>query len=721
MPWSDEILRRYPGYPEQVNGYDIAAPTGSVTCVACSQEKLRSKFFRIAPKSGPYKRVVTTFCLACKILQDTTDLKQETEERIVTKLGQEAQAMIRKELKEVKTSRRQIVQEERKRIRTAAKNAAKNAKRLIKQDVQEKETAKNAAKRIERTRKAAKTEAERELASRMLAKVDFLHYVERFHPDYLAGWVHEDICRRLRKFVEDVENKRSPRLILNMPPRHGKSMLASENFPSWVLGKHPEWEFIAASYNLDLPLKFSRRIRERVKSPDFRLLFPHTVLSPDSQASEMWSTTKHGGYRAAGVGGGITGLGAHVLVIDDPVKDAAEADSATIRQNVWDWYTSTAYTRLAPGGGILLIQTRWNDDDLSGRVEANYLAYTRELSEVKLAINERAKVCGTRNELDTQMQELKQYKQSLIDENDVWEIVKYPAVAEYREVLNRKTGEIVLDVDHDDRYLEVKMYKFLRQKGEPLHPERFGLNLLQKYKKTMQPRHWSALYQQNPIPDEGLFFTKDMLRFEPSVPNDLEDMHIYAAWDLAVGQRATNDYTVGIVGALDWKDDIHIIDMVRMRTDTHHIAEAILNMSKRYKVALTGIEKGPLELALRPQLEKLMAEQKYYPAFAEGNFALKPITDKVVRARPLQGRMQQGKIYLPSNQPWADNVIHELLRFPGGLHDDIVDALSWLVRMVMQQAPPPEPRHNRGSAVYASWKDRLKDIAGLNEKTWMSS
>lgn len=210
-------------------------------------------------------------------------------------------------------------------------------------------------------------EAQRELAKRELARRRFLPFVQRFNPDYQAGWVHKDICNRLEQFSQDVVDRKSPRLMIFMPPRHGKSQLTSKTFPAWHLGHNPRHEFIACSYSGALSMSFSRNVRMIMRDQAYQSLFP-TRLDPDSQSVEAWMTTVGGGLVAAGVGGAITGKGAHIMLIDDPVKNREDADSENARQLCWDWYTSTAYTRLAPGGGVLVIQTRWHDDDLSGRL-----------------------------------------------------------------------------------------------------------------------------------------------------------------------------------------------------------------------------------------------------------------------------------------------------------------------------------------------------------------
>lgn len=168
--------------------------------------------------------------------------------------------------------------------------------------------------------------------------------------------------------LEAVERGELKRLMIFMPPRHGKSELASRRFPAWFLGRNPSAELIAASYNSDLAMDFGRDVRGIVKETEYQALFPGVGLRQDSKAADRWHTDTGGAYRAAGVGTAMTGRGADLLLIDDPVKDREEADSELRRQRVWDWYRSTAYTRLSPEGRIVVIQTRWHEDDLSGRL-----------------------------------------------------------------------------------------------------------------------------------------------------------------------------------------------------------------------------------------------------------------------------------------------------------------------------------------------------------------
>ena len=210
------------------------------------------------------------------------------------------------------------------------------------------------------------TELERltELAKARNARNSLLAFTEYTNPLYKRAQHHEQIASKL----EAVERGEIDRLMIFMPPRHGKSELASKRFPAWCLGRDPMRQIIAASYNSDLANDFGRNVRNIVGEPEFGQVFPGVSLAPDSAAANRMNTNKGGAYVAAGVGTAVTGRGAHIALIDDPFKDREEADSERRRETVWDWYRSTLYTRLMPGGSIVLIQTRWHEDDLAGRL-----------------------------------------------------------------------------------------------------------------------------------------------------------------------------------------------------------------------------------------------------------------------------------------------------------------------------------------------------------------
>ena len=495
---------------------------------------------------------------------------------------------------------------------------------------------------------SAQKEAQRELAKRVLSRKRLLPFVERFNSDYHAGWVHKDVCKRLEQFSQDVVDRKSPRLMLFMPPRHGKSTLASITFPAWHLGRNPKHEFISCSYSGSLAMAFSRKVRHLLREPLYKNVFTDAKLDPTSQSVESWLTTKGGGYVAAGVGGGITGKGAHVFVIDDPVKNREDAESDFNRDLVWDWYTSTAYTRLAPGGGMLVILTRWHDDDLAGRL----LRATAEGA-------------------------------------DEWEVVKYPALAEKEEEF--------------------------RETGEALHPERYNLDALTKIQKAIGPRDWSALYQQNPVSDEGEYFTRSMIQYFDFKEVDFERMKFYCAWDLAIGQRDRNDYSVGMVIGVDEYERLHVVDVVRGRYDGFELVERILDLYEKWKPLAVGIEKGHIEMAIGPFLEKRVQERRLYEAYF---YPLKTgRRDKEARARAIQGRMQQGMVFFPKDPVWSGPLVAELLRFPNGTHDDQVDSLAWLGLMMFEFVTYVEKIEH-----VPSWRDKLDTIANdPTKKTAMSA
>jgi hypothetical protein len=183
-------------------------------------------------------------------------------------------------------------------------------------------------------------------------------------PTYMVGNMHRLICQKL----EAVASGECKRLMIFTPPRHGKSELVSKRFPAWYLGRNPSKQIISASYGQDLAGDFGRDVRNIVADPYFNSLFPNVGLAEDSQSKTRWHTNHGGSYVSAGVGSAITGRGADILNIDDPVKDRASAESQIIRDGIWAWYTSTAYTRLMPGGAVILTMTRWHEDDLAGRL-----------------------------------------------------------------------------------------------------------------------------------------------------------------------------------------------------------------------------------------------------------------------------------------------------------------------------------------------------------------
>jgi len=266
-------------------------------------------------------------------------------------------------------------------------------------------------------------------------------------PTFQQGWFNRIIAAELQQFYFDVMAGKQPRLIIQAPPRSGKSELFSRRFPAWAFGQNPNLQMIAASYSADLSSRMNRDVQRIIDSEEYAGVFPETSFSSNTSASinsqknirnsEIFEIAGYSGsYRSAGVGGGITGMGADIAIIDDPVKDAKEANSQTYRDSVWDWYTSTFYTRLSPKSGVLLGMTRWHEDDLAGRL----------LADMK-------------------------------NGGDQWRVVSFPAIAE-----------------EDEQY---------RKEGDALHPERYDLTHLIQIKKAVGSQAWNALYQQRPSSKSG--------------------------------------------------------------------------------------------------------------------------------------------------------------------------------------------------------------------------
>ena len=203
---------------------------------------------------------------------------------------------------------------------------------------------------------------------------DFHRFVEKTFPDFSDGWVYRDLCERLRQFMLDIRAGKSPRLIVCLPPRMGKSQITSIRFALWCLLNNPRWEIIVASYGQSLSNRFSRFTRSLMEShPYIETLWPDIRLASGHEAVEEWKLERKGApgylgggtYRAVGRGSAITGSGAHCLLCDDTLKDFEEAESLTVRGNLWDWYSSTARTRLSPGGGVVIVQCMVGDTEVS--------------------------------------------------------------------------------------------------------------------------------------------------------------------------------------------------------------------------------------------------------------------------------------------------------------------------------------------------------------------
>ncbi|MGI9521244.1 MAG: phage terminase large subunit [Hyphomicrobiaceae bacterium] len=428
-----------------------------------------------------------------------------------------------------------------------------------------------------------------------------------------------------------------------MPPRSGKSELASKRFPAFFLGAHPHRNIIAASYNSDLATDFGREVRNMVRSRPYQALFA-TTLAEDSTAANRWHTEEGGMYVAAGVGTATTGRGAHVLLIDDPFKDREEADSEVIREKKWRWYTSTAYTRLesdivadvteddalwrdltrdiAVGdakpfeGAIVLINTRWHEDDLSGRLLA-------------------AEASG----------------------GDRWEVLDLPAIS---------------------------------ADGKALWPEKFPLERLHQIRNAIGERDWSALYQQRPAPDEGAYFKRDWFKTYDTAPKHLR---IYGASDYAVTKEG-GDFTVHIVVGVDPDDNIYILDIWRGQELTDVSVDVLCKLIKDWRPMMWAEDRDQIVTSIGPFINKRMQELKTFCRREQFAFANR---DKPMRARAIQARASMGKVYLPATAAWKADFLSELLMFDAGRFDDQVDTFGLVGRMLDDMVGARAPKNKKVS------------------------
>lgn len=428
--------------------------------------------------------------------------------------------------------------------------------------------------------------------------IDFTTYTKR---DYKIGRHHHVLCEKL----EAVERGEIKRLMVFMPPRHGKSELASKRFPAWFLGRNPNRQIITASYSAKLADKFGRDVRNIVASSKFHNLFPEVTLATDSKAKDLWETNKGGVFLTAGVGGSMTGYGGHLAIIDDPVKDRQDAESEVMRENIWDWYKSVLRTRIMPNGAIIIVQTRWHVDDLSGRL----------LTEMKNGTGEQ------------------------------WEVVNLPAIAHEGDALNRKPGEA-------------------------LWPDAYNCEELDKIRKAVGERDWSALYQGEPTLSTGSIFKVNQINIVEAAPKVTQ---IVRRWDFAASRdvgKYDPDWTVGVKMQRNTDNSYTVLDVVRFRGLPDEVEKTVMAIASQdgHNVKIV-IPQDPGQAGV--------AQAQYYVKVLAGYKveAVRETGDKATRADPFASQVNVGNVSL-LRAPWNRVYLDELAAFPSGSHDDQVDASS---------------------------------------------
>lgn len=391
-----------------------------------------------------------------------------------------------------------------------------------------------------------------------------------------------------------------------MPPRHGKSELCSLYLPIWFLENWPHKRVVLASYEADFAASWGRRVRNAILENQSTL---DLRISEDSSAANRWETTRGGGMVTTGIGGPLTGRGADLLIVDDPVKNAEEGYSETVQKRTWEWWTSTAYTRLEPQASALVIQTRWHDLDLSGRI--------------------------------------------LAARTEPWDVISLPALAEPGDPLGR-------------------------EEDAPLWPSRYGTEDFARIRGSVGPYVWAALYQQRPAPAEGGFFKRDwfttyavegdgIYRLPDGQRLTLKALTRFATVDLAASTKASADYTVIATFGKAPNGKVLLLDVDRERREGPDIVPAIERAVRKWGTGTVWIEKVGFQLAL------VQAARRAGIPVRE----LEADRDKIARALPLTAEMEGGRLLFPRATAWMETVQAEMLAFPAGAHDDIVDALAY--------------------------------------------
>jgi len=415
-------------------------------------------------------------------------------------------------------------------------------------------------------------------------------------------------------------------------------MLTSRYFPAWYLGRNPDHRVVLASYEAGIASNWGSQARDALNEfgPPLFGVKPYARGRVDDWRIEG----REGGMLTTGVGGALTGRGADVLIIDDPVKNAEEANSIVLRTKTMEWFQSTAYTRLEPGGVCILIMTRWHPEDLAGQL----------------------------------IEEMNQGGED-------WAIIRMPAV---------------MEADIPDLVpLDLQKANLQRDVGEPLWPERFGNTPLNRIKRTLGTYYWNALYQQIPQQTEGGMIQRDWFRIvkREHVPMNVRWHRFY---DLATSERKTADYTASIEAAYNG-ETLYLRDMIRGQWEWPRVRSTILAEMRRSPNTVVGIEKQGMQTALIQDLQRQPESRR------TALYGVPIDRDKVTRAQAWIARAEAGNVCLVEGG-WIEDFYDEADRFPGGKHDDQIDAVSGASMMATRGS---------SSEITEDVAERLRSFRGL--------
>ena len=434
--------------------------------------------------------------------------------------------------------------------------------------------------------------------------------------------IHHEI---LAEQMEEVVSGKCLRLIISLPPQHGKSEIATRRFIPWFWGKYPHKNIMHGSYSQDFADGFGSEVRNILEQAEYAQVFPKLHLQTGSKAKDHMANEDGGKLSFLGRGGAGTGKPADMFIIDDPIKDAKEAESVTIRNDVWEWFTKVAYTRCHVLSAIIIIQTRWHEDDLVGRLtDPTNPFYNEEVAKT-------------------------------------WTVINIPAIID-----------------------EPKLAAALGKKvGEALWPERFPLEHLNTA-RLMNPIGFSALYMGRPTPPEGAFYKREMLLGyeKKDLPTN---MRMYGTCDLAVSPERNRDKSVIGNWGLDENDVLWLLpDLYWESKSADESVDQIWQFGKQYGWFNFWGEKGIIERALRPFLIKRMMEESVYFNID----AFPTIGNKGARSISMRGRMAQGKVRFPKFAPWWAAAQDQILKFTGSgddKEDDFCDMMAIMGEALLMQ------------------------------------
>jgi predicted phage terminase large subunit-like protein len=482
-------------------------------------------------------------------------------------------------------------------------------------------------------------EVARHLLAVKIASGSFLGFVQALYPKYkLAPFQLQliDILDKLEKgTLLTPAGVPCRRVVINMPPRHGKTFFTTELFPVYYMARKPDREIMSVSYNAELAKGFGRSVREHAKEPIVAQAFPDFSLSDDSKAADVWRTSKNGVYYAVGIGGTTSGRAANLLIIDDPIKARAEADSPTYRNNIYSYYISALLTRKQPERDgtppiEIIIHTRWHPDDLAGRI-----------------------------------------MQSEEWVNGEWLHINFPAIAEVETEERTPVWELPQDDARFKPQDEAELLKIPDRyvpviEERALWPERFPIAELRKFQRKDQ-REFAALYQQTPFVAGGNLIKPSLFRRYSESPDNFVSLIIAA--DTAFKKNERSDYSVLVVAAVAANGDIYILDVIRKKYDFPELKRIAIVTAARWR----GFGLRGLYIEDKASGQSLIQELKNDSGISV--IAYRSQSDKVARANSILPLIESGRVLIPESAHWLEDFLLELSQFPSSPHDDQVDAL----------------------------------------------